>query len=138
MYISVYECVCVCVTEYVYHKYRAFLMACSKEPTCQYRKCGFHSWVRKVPQRRKWQHTPVFLPQKSYVQRSLAGDSTWGHRSIEYNLATKQQHRYQISLVQFSCSVMFDSLRPHEPQHARPPSPSPTSGVHSNTCPSIQ
>ena len=40
--------------------------------------------------------------------------------------------------VQFSCSVMFDSLRPHELQHARPPCLSPTPGVHSNPCPSSQ
>ena len=40
-----------------------------------------------------------------------------------------------ISSVQFSCSVMSDSLRPHEPQHARPPCPSPTPGVYPNLCP---
>ena len=38
--------------------------------------------------------------------------------------------------VQFSSSVVSDSLRPHEPQHARPPCPSPTPGVHPNPCPS--
>ena len=38
--------------------------------------------------------------------------------------------------IQFSCSVMFDSLRTHELQHTRPPCPSPTPGVHSNSCPS--
>ena len=38
--------------------------------------------------------------------------------------------------VQFSCSVMSDSLRPHESQHSRPPCPSPTPGVHPNPCPS--
>ena len=43
-------------------------------------------------------------------------------------------HCSQIS-VQFSCSVMSDSLRPHEPRHARPPCPSPTPGVHPNPCP---
>ena len=37
--------------------------------------------------------------------------------------------------VQFSCSIMSDSLRPHKPQHARPPCPSPTPGVHPNPCP---
>ena len=37
--------------------------------------------------------------------------------------------------VQFSCSVLSDSLWPHEPQHARPPCPSPTPGVHPNQCP---
>jgi len=42
------------------------------------------------------------------------------------------------SSVQFSRSVMFDSLWPHEPQHARPPCPSPTPGVHSDSRPSSQ
>ena len=37
---------------------------------------------------------------------------------------------------QFSHSVVSDFLRPHESQHARPPCPSPTPGVHSNSCPS--
>ena len=40
--------------------------------------------------------------------------------------------------VQFSHSVMSDSLRPHESQHARPPCPSPTPRVHSNSRPSSQ
>ena len=44
----------------------------------------------------------------------------------------------QISSVQFSHSVVSDSLRPHELQHARPPCPSPTPGVHSNSHPSSQ
>ena len=37
--------------------------------------------------------------------------------------------------VQFSLSVVSDSLRPHESQHIRPPCPSPTPGVHPNSCP---
>ena len=37
--------------------------------------------------------------------------------------------------VQLSHSVMSDSLRPHEPQHVRPPCPSPTPRVYSNACP---
>ena len=40
--------------------------------------------------------------------------------------------------VQFTSSVMSDSLRPHESQHATPPSPSPTPGVHSDSRPSSQ
>ena len=44
-------------------------------------------------------------------------------------------HNGIFSSVQFSHSVMSDSLRPHEPQHARPPCPSPTPGVHPNPCP---
>ena len=41
-----------------------------------------------------------------------------------------------LSSVQFSHWVVSDSLRPHESQHARPPCPSPTPGVYSNSCPS--
>ena len=37
--------------------------------------------VRKIPWRRKWQPTPIFLPGKSHGQRSLAGYSSWGHNS---------------------------------------------------------
>ena len=40
-----------------------------------------------------------------------------------------------VSSVQFSRSVVSDSLQPHESQHARPPCPSPTPRVHSNSCP---
>ena len=41
---------------------------------------------------------------------------------------------FQFSSVQFSHSVVSDSLQPHELQHARPPCPSPTPGVHPNPC----
>ena len=40
--------------------------------------------------------------------------------------------------VQFSHSVMYDSLQPHELQHTRPPYPSPTPGVHPKSCPLSQ
>ena len=43
---------------------------------------------------------------------------------------------YQFSSVQFNRLVVSDSLRPHESQNARPPCPSPTPGVHSDSCPS--
>ena len=43
-----------------------------------------------------------------------------------------------LSSLQFSHSVMSDSLRPHESQHVRPPCPSPTPGVHSDSHPSCQ
>ena len=38
----------------------------------------FDPWVGKIPWRRKWQPTPVFLPGESHGQRSLAGYSPWG------------------------------------------------------------
>ena len=45
---------------------------------------------------------------------------------------------FQFSSVQFSRSAVFNSLQPHESQHARPPCPSPTARVHSDSCPSSQ
>ena len=50
-------------------------------------------------------------------------------------LSANQNFPWKLS-VQFSRSVMSDSLRPHELQHARPPCPSPTPGVHPDSCPS--
>ena len=47
-------------------------------------------------------------------------------------------HAVQSNSVQFSRSVMSDSLQPHESQHARPPCPSPTPGIYSNSCPLSQ
>ena len=49
-------------------------------------KCGFDLWVGKIPWRRKWQPTPVFLPGKSYGQRSLAGYSPWGSQRVRHDL----------------------------------------------------
>ena len=45
---------------------------------------------------------------------------------------------FQFNSVQFSCSVMSNSLRPHKLQHARPPCPPPTPRVHSDSRPSSQ
>ena len=47
-----------------------------------------------------------------------------------------QQKSLNCSSVQFSHSVVSDSLRPHESQHTKPPCPSPTPWVHSDSCPS--
>ena len=47
-----------------------------------------------------------------------------------------RKQKLQFSPVQFSHSVMSNSLQSHESQHARPPCPSPTCGIYSNSCPS--
>ena len=41
------------------------------------------SWVVKIPWRRTWQPTPVFLPGESHGQRSLANYSPWGHKELD-------------------------------------------------------
>ena len=43
---------------------------------------GFDPWVRKIPWRRAWQRTPVFLPGEFHGQGSLAGYSPWGCREL--------------------------------------------------------
>ena len=111
--------------------------------------------------RRKWQPTPVFLPGESHGQRGLVGCGLWGCKELDM---TKQLTHaisalenvirmmyfwvageliildvfIQFSSVQFRRSVASDCLQPHESQYTRPPCPSPTPGVHSNSRPSSQ
>ena len=51
-----------------------------KEPACQcsrHKRCSFNPSIGKIPWRRAWQPTPVFLPENLHEQRSLAGYSPW-------------------------------------------------------------
>ena len=67
-------------------------------------------------------------------------DNTYINNQQKLNSATISSvcdsHYVLYLRVQFSRSVVSDSLRPHELQHARSPYPTPTPGVHSNSCPS--
>ena len=72
-------------------------------------------------------------PDKNIAQGSTAGLKT----PLNYQEAHIQQFLYNNqSVSQFSHSAVSDSLLPYESQHARPPCPSPTPGVYSNSCPS--
>ena len=56
------------------------------ESSCQCRRCKrcrFSPWVGKIPWKRKWQHTPVFLPGKFHGQRSLVGYSPRDHKESD-------------------------------------------------------
>ena len=55
------------------------------------KRLGFDPWVRKIPWRRKWQPTLIFLPGKSHEKRSLVGYSPWGGKGIGHGLVTKQE-----------------------------------------------
>ena len=71
-----------------------------KKSTCQCKRCGFGPWVGKIPWRRKWQPTPVFLSGKSREQRSLVGYSPWGCKGVRHNWAQQRVLRnicYQAS-----------------------------------------
>ena len=73
----------------------------------------------------------VFLRSGSSWWRERMWSSPPPMNILEIDLHVEQF----FSSVQFSRSVMSNSLRPHEPQHTRPPCPSPTPGVHPNSCP---
>ena len=95
-----------------------------------------------MPWSGKWQHTSVFLPEKFHEQKSLVGYSSWGRKESDmielvrmHNVALTIFLYSNFSSVQFSCSVMSNSLQPHGLQHARPPCPSPTPGDYPNSSP---
>ena len=97
--------------------------------------------------RRKWQPTPLFLPGKSHGQRSLVGYSPWARKRVSHDIATKQGNhllenisffKFKDGSIQFSFSVMSNSLQPHGLQHARLPCSSPIPRAYSNSCPSSQ
>ena len=60
---------------------------CGKESACQYKRHGFDPWVRKIPWGKAWQPTPVFLPGESHGQKSLAGYSPPGSKSIRHDFS---------------------------------------------------
>ena len=75
--------------------------ASDKEPTCQSRRCkrhGFDPWVRKIPSRRAWQATPIFLPGESHGQGSLVGYCPWGCKELDTTEATKCSHALNLTI----------------------------------------
>ena len=62
-----------------------------KESACQcrrHKRFRFNSWVRKIPWRRAWQCTSVFLPGESHGQRSLVGYTSQGHKELDMTEVT--------------------------------------------------
>ena len=81
------------------------------ESACQFRRhrwSRFDPWVQKIPWRRKWQPTPVFLPGKFHRQRSLVGYSLWGHRELNMNWAYTHPIHCQIFFLRLWRSLEID------------------------------
>ena len=73
-----------------------------KESACQCRRRGFHPWVRKIPWKRTWQPTPVFLLEEFHGQRSLAGYSSRGCKesdTSEWLTNRPEMSKYLIEVV---------------------------------------
>ena len=62
-----------------------------RESACQCRRHRFNPRVRKIPWRRKWKPTPVFLPTESHEQRNLVGYIPWSCKRLGQDLVTKEQ-----------------------------------------------
>ena len=76
----------------------------------------------------------VICIKKTKKQKNRAG----GIKLPDFRLYYRATIIKTVYSVQFSCSVVSDSLRPHESQHARPPCPSPSPGVHPDSHASSQ
>ena len=86
-------------TKHTGNRVGASLVAQRKESACQCRRCRFNPWVRKIPWRRKWQPSPVFLPGKFY-RKEEPGRSTVLQR-VRHDLVTKWQ-QYKLTSWFFS------------------------------------
>ena len=80
---------------------------------------GFDPWVGKIPWRRAWQPTPVFLPEESHGERSLAGGSPWGCKESDTTESAQHAHKVQCGLktmtnVLTSFDLWFNNEEPRK------------------------
>ena len=83
-----------------------------KESACQCRRCkrhGFDLWVWKIPWRRAWQPTPVFLPGESHGQRNLAGSTA--HRILKSQTRLKWLSMQHVSIQYVFYQAFFSNVR---------------------------
>ena len=98
----------------------------------------FDPWVRKIPWRRKWQSTPVFLPGKFHGWRCLVGYSPWGCKELGHDWATSLSFTWHCTTAQLAVvwlhtlELPFPTVWTHYPPEScwnrplQPPTHSPT------------
>ena len=74
-----------------------------KESTWEGRRCCLNPWVRRIPWKRTWQSTPVFLPEKVHGPKNLVDYSPWGHKESD---TTETVHKHR-SMRVFAGSIMW-------------------------------
>ena len=89
-------------------------LAVKQTNTClqcsRFKRRRFNPWVGKIPWRRAWQFTPVFLPGESHGQRSLVGYSPWGCKEsdstevIEHEQEQKKINGYFFVILKLTCN----------------------------------
>ena len=79
----------------------------------QCRRPGFDLWVSKIPWRREWRPTPVFLPGESHAQRSLVGYSTWSRKESDMTEQLRLSLSWTLGWMQLYGPVFSFSLDMH-------------------------
>ena len=87
---------------------RAFFLFLSLCVCMRHKRCGFDSSVGKIPWRKAWQPTPVFLPGESHGQKSLTGYSPQGCKESDTTEATEDAHTHEM-MVFIKLTVMIIS-----------------------------
>ena len=83
-----------------------------KESACQCRRRRFDPWVRKIPWRRAWQPTPVFVPGESHGQRNLVCYlQSIGSRRVRHDSVTRHTHTGSVSIILSSSSCLRKIMR---------------------------
>ena len=97
-----------------------------KESVCQWRRCGFNTWVDKIPWRRRWQPTPVFLPGKSHTEEP-GGLQSIGSPRVGHDWSNLTHSTYIIWYYSFNvtcvcvCEVIQLCLTLCDPVDCSPP-----------------
>ena len=91
-----------------------------KEFACKARDPMIHLWVRRIPWRRKWQLTPVFLPEESHGDRSLSmeykvGYSSWSRKQSDTTERQSTQHIFHLALFYINFSICFHNRQTYYP-----------------------
>ena len=114
---SLVSCICMMILKGTVRVMGISKWLSGKESVCQRRRYGFDPWVRKIPWRRKWQPTPVFLHGKSHGERSLKGYSPQSHKESDtterahmHALQWHCQNSYETTFISFVKNKLFSTF----------------------------
>ena len=95
-------------------------------------RCRFGPWVQKIPWRRKWQPTPIFLPGKFHGRRSLEGYSPWGRR-VRHTEATEHAGMLPLHMTFGKQAVLNNIISKDKTRkEVRSAASGPLAGLHCN------
>ena len=105
-HMNCYICMCMCVCAHTLDLWASQLALVVNDPPASVgvvKIHGFNHWIWKVPWRRAWQPTPVFLPGESHGQRSLEGYTPQGWKELGMPEATEHTCTHVVVCCAFVC-----------------------------------